>query len=119
MIVNPFDYLTKVFPATTVRSADGTYKNDVFPFPTQGLYHLGREREHVIFVCSICTSHSRCAEYLCQIIEWVNNHDNTVNCPRVSLGTYSHTTNQGAVGNSCLLYTSDAADEEDSVDLSD
>ena len=35
MIVNPFDYLTKVFPATTVRSADGTYKNDVFPFPTQ------------------------------------------------------------------------------------
>jgi HK97 family phage major capsid protein len=34
MIVNPQDYLTKVFPATTVRSADGTYKNDVFPFPT-------------------------------------------------------------------------------------
>ena len=35
MIVNPQDYLTKVFPATTVRSADGTYKNDVFPFPTK------------------------------------------------------------------------------------
>jgi HK97 family phage major capsid protein len=34
MIVNPQDYLTKIFPATTVRSADGTYKNDVFPFPT-------------------------------------------------------------------------------------
>jgi len=34
MIVNPFDYLTKVFPATTVRSVDGTYKNDVFAFPT-------------------------------------------------------------------------------------
>ena len=34
MIVNPQDYLTKVFPATTVRSADGTYKNDVFAFPT-------------------------------------------------------------------------------------
>ncbi|HWT27173.1 MAG TPA: phage major capsid protein [Mobilitalea sp.] len=34
MIVNPTDYLTKVMPATTVRSADGTYKNNVFPFPT-------------------------------------------------------------------------------------
>jgi len=34
MIVNPQDYLTKVFPATTVRSADGTYKNDVLAFPT-------------------------------------------------------------------------------------
>ena len=34
MIVNPQDYLTKIFPATTVRSTDGTYKNDVFPFPT-------------------------------------------------------------------------------------
>jgi len=34
LIVNPADYLTKIMPATTVRSADGTYKNDVFPFPT-------------------------------------------------------------------------------------
>lgn len=35
MIVNPTDYLTKVMPATTVRAADGTYRNDVFPFPTK------------------------------------------------------------------------------------
>ena len=34
MIVNPNDYLTKIMPATTVRSADGTYVNNVFPFPT-------------------------------------------------------------------------------------
>lgn len=34
MVVNPQDYLTKVMPATTVRSTDGTYKNNVFPFPT-------------------------------------------------------------------------------------
>lgn len=34
MIVNPTDYLTKVMPATTVRTTDGTYRNDVFPFPT-------------------------------------------------------------------------------------
>lgn len=35
MIVNPVDYLTKIFPATTVMGANGTYVNDVFPFPTR------------------------------------------------------------------------------------
>lgn len=34
MIVNPVDYLQKVMPATTIRSADGTYVNNVLPFPT-------------------------------------------------------------------------------------
>lgn len=34
MIVNPIDYLTKIMPATTIRSADGTFVNNVFPFPT-------------------------------------------------------------------------------------
>lgn len=34
LAVNPEDYFTKVFPATTVRAADGTYSKDVFPFPT-------------------------------------------------------------------------------------
>lgn len=34
MIVNPSEYFTKVFPATTVRAVDGTYSHDVFPFPT-------------------------------------------------------------------------------------
>lgn len=34
MLVNPNDYLTKIMPATTVRTADGTYTRDVFPFPT-------------------------------------------------------------------------------------
>ncbi len=34
MIVNPVDYLTKIMPATTVRSTDGTYTSNVFPFPT-------------------------------------------------------------------------------------
>jgi HK97 family phage major capsid protein len=33
-IVNPSDYFTKVFPATTMRALDGTYSHDVFPFPT-------------------------------------------------------------------------------------
>lgn len=34
LIVNPSDYFSKVFPATTVRAADGTYSHDVFPYPT-------------------------------------------------------------------------------------
>lgn len=35
MVVNPEDYLTKIMPATTIRSADGTYVNNVLPFPTR------------------------------------------------------------------------------------
>lgn len=34
LVVNPVDYLTKVMPATTPRATDGTYRHDVFPFPT-------------------------------------------------------------------------------------
>lgn len=34
LAVNPEDYFTRIFPATTVRAADGTYSKDVFPFPT-------------------------------------------------------------------------------------
>jgi len=34
LIVNPADYFTKVFPATTPRTTDGGFRNDVFPFPT-------------------------------------------------------------------------------------
>jgi len=35
MVVNPADYFTKVFPATTVRTVDGKFTTDVFPFPTE------------------------------------------------------------------------------------
>lgn len=35
MVVNPTDYLTKVMPSTTIRAADGTYVNNVFPLPTK------------------------------------------------------------------------------------
>lgn len=35
MLVNPSDYFTKVFPATTPRAADGTYNHDVLPYPCQ------------------------------------------------------------------------------------
>lgn len=35
LIVNPTDYLTKIIPATTVLATDGSYKRDIFPFPTE------------------------------------------------------------------------------------
>jgi hypothetical protein len=34
MVVNPSDYFSKVFPATTVRTTDGNFSHDVFPYPT-------------------------------------------------------------------------------------
>ena len=34
LICNQTDYLTKVMPATTVMTANGTYANNLFPFPT-------------------------------------------------------------------------------------
>ena len=34
-VCNPIDYLKKVCPATTVLTSDGTYRNNVFPFPTR------------------------------------------------------------------------------------
>lgn len=33
LIVNPVDYFSKVMPATTVMAPDGTYRNDVMPYP--------------------------------------------------------------------------------------
>lgn len=34
LIVNPVDYIEKIIPATTVLATDGSYKNNIFPFPT-------------------------------------------------------------------------------------
>lgn len=34
LICNPVDYVGKIFPATTILRPDGTYVNNVFPFPT-------------------------------------------------------------------------------------
>ena len=34
MIVNPVDYFNKVMPATTIMRPDGTYANNVLPYPT-------------------------------------------------------------------------------------
>jgi hypothetical protein len=35
MLVNPADYFTKIYPATTVRATDGSYNGNVLPFPTE------------------------------------------------------------------------------------
>lgn len=35
LVVNPVDYFAKVMPATTYLLPDGTYRNNVFPFPTR------------------------------------------------------------------------------------
>lgn len=40
LIVNPVDYLKKIMPATTVRGVDGTYTNNVFPFPTRPIQSI-------------------------------------------------------------------------------
>ena len=34
-IVNPVDYFSKVFTATTIMAPDGTYRNNVMPYPMQ------------------------------------------------------------------------------------
>ena len=34
LVVNPADYFEKIMPATTVRTTDGSWNRDVFPFPT-------------------------------------------------------------------------------------
>lgn len=33
LIVNPVDYFQRIMPATTVMAPDGTYRNDVLPYP--------------------------------------------------------------------------------------
>lgn len=33
LVVHPQDYFQKVMPATTIQAPDGTYRNDVFPYP--------------------------------------------------------------------------------------
>lgn len=35
MVVNPVDYFQRVFPATTIQRPDGTYANNVLPYPTE------------------------------------------------------------------------------------
>lgn len=48
LIVNPQDYLQKVMPATTVMAPDGTYRNDVMPYPMTVLQSMALDRGEAI-----------------------------------------------------------------------
>lgn len=44
MIVNPQDYFQKVMPATTLMAPDGTYRNDVLPYPMRIVQTMALDR---------------------------------------------------------------------------
>ena len=41
LVVSPADYLTKIMPATTILTPQGTYVSDVLPYPTKVIQSLG------------------------------------------------------------------------------
>lgn len=47
-ITNPVDYIKKVVPSCTVRAADGTYKNNIFPYPTKPIQSAALEEGEAI-----------------------------------------------------------------------
>lgn len=47
-IVNPQDYFQKVMPATTLMAPDGTYRNDVMPYPMTVIQSAALERGNAI-----------------------------------------------------------------------
>nr|DAQ30137.1 MAG TPA: major capsid protein [Caudoviricetes sp.] len=48
MVVNPQDYYQKVMPATTVMAPDGTYRNDVLPYPMRVIQSMALPRGKAI-----------------------------------------------------------------------
>lgn len=48
LICNQIDYLTKIMPATTVLNANGTYVNNLFPFPTEVIISNALETGEII-----------------------------------------------------------------------
>lgn len=48
MVVNPSDYMTKVMPATTIMTPQGTYVSEVLPFCTKVIQSVGVEKGHAI-----------------------------------------------------------------------
>jgi len=49
LIVNPQDYFQKVMPATTVMAPDGTYRNDVTPYPMEIIPSMALKRGQAVF----------------------------------------------------------------------
>lgn len=48
LLVNPQDYYQKVMPATTVQAPDGTYRNDVLPYPMDVIQSVSLSRGEAI-----------------------------------------------------------------------
>lgn len=48
LICNPSDYFTKVMPATTRFTESGTYKNNIFPFPTTVIRSTAVPANHAV-----------------------------------------------------------------------
>ena len=48
LVVNPQDYYQKVFPATTIQAGDGTYRNDVLPYPMRVIQSMALPRGKAI-----------------------------------------------------------------------
>lgn len=49
LVVNPQDYFQKVMPATTIQSPDGTFRNDVFPYPVTVIQSAAKPRGRATF----------------------------------------------------------------------
>ncbi len=49
LVVNPQDYFQKVMPATTILAPDGTYRNNVLPYPVSVLQSAALPRGKAIF----------------------------------------------------------------------
>ena len=49
MVVNPADYYTKVYPATTPRTADGTFTLNALPYPMDVVVSASVPANHAIF----------------------------------------------------------------------
>lgn len=48
LVVNPYDYFTKVMPATTMLTPDGRYVTDIFPYPTKVIQSVGVPENHAV-----------------------------------------------------------------------
>lgn len=54
LLVNPTDYFSKIYPATTIRRPDGTYANDCFPFPTRVIPSISVPDGYAVFGIAKC-----------------------------------------------------------------
>ena len=69
LVVNPEDYFSKIMPATTLLLPDGTYRNNIFPFPTTVIQSVGVPKGNAViglpkrYFTGVGTSRSGVIEY--------------------------------------------------------